>query len=243
MITRRRPPRSGVITAALAGCLLCWPPAAASAQEPRLAVFVSHSGADEVGAHFSKTVGEALGRSSVAAIATAVDQAHIVLAISTLDPNPAKPGVVTAASWTLLVPGDVKAYLGSGIVLCDQERLQKGAIEVAERVVSLLRSRGPSAPGSAARQQYEAQWNDAVDEVAETIPEDACGIKARTAFREQLDTYLRLSLAASLKLDVREVIKSVASNYSTEDEFGRRLQAQAARLAQCQAELAALKKK
>jgi hypothetical protein len=209
----------------------------------RLAVFVSHSGTDDLGLSFSNSVKGALKRSLTFAPSATVDEADVVIAISTLNPNPAKPGVVTAAAWTLLVPGDVKAYIGSGLVLCDQERLEKAGDEVAARVDALLKARAPGLAGSLERKRHEAEWADAVDEVAETLPEDSCGVKARTAFREQMGTYLRLSAATNQRLDVREVIKSVAANFSTDEEFARKLQAQAAKLAQCQAELAALKKK
>ncbi len=150
---------------------------------------------------------------------------------------------MTTAAWTVLVPGDVKAYIGSGLLLCDQERMEKAGDEVAARVEALLKARAPGLAGSLERKRHEAEWADAVDEVAETLPEDSCGVKSRAAFREQMDTYLRLSAATNQRLDVREVIKSVAANFSTDEEFARKLQAQAAKLAQCQAELAALKKK
>ena len=114
---------------------------------------------------------------------------------------------------------------------------------MAARVEALLKARAPGLAGSLERKRYEAEWADAVDEAAETLPEDSCGVKSRAAFREQMDTYLRLSAATNQRLDIREVIKSVAANFSTDEEFARKLQAQAAKLAQCQAELAALKKK
>jgi hypothetical protein len=227
---------------------LSWVAAASSpaGQGPsagRLAVFVSHSGTDDLGLSFSNSVKGALNRSTTLASTATVDEADLVIAISTLNPNPAKSGVLTTAAWTVLVPGDVKAYVGSGLLLCDPERLAKAGDEVAARVEALLKARAPGLAGSPERKRHEAEWADAVDEVAETLPEDSCGVKARAAFREQMDTYLRLSAATNQRLDVREVIKSVAANFSTDEEFARKLQAQGARLAQCQAELAALKKK
>ena len=107
------------------------------------------------------------------------------------------------------MPGDVTAYVGSGLLLCDQERMEKAGDEVAARVEALLKARAPGLAGSLERRRYEAEWADAVDEAAETLPEDSCGVKSRAAFREQMDTYLRLSAATNQRLDVREVIKSV----------------------------------
>jgi hypothetical protein len=244
MDSARLPFRAFCLVLIVLSCVAAASPATGQVPSPvRLAVFVSHSGTDDLGLSFSNSVKGALRRSSTLAVGTTVDEADVVLAISTLNPNPAKPGVVTTAGWTVLVPGDVKAYIGSGLLLCDQERLDKASDEVTARVEALLKARAPGLAGSIDRKRYEAEWADAVDDVAETLPEDSCGVKSRAAFREQLDTYLRLSAATNQRLDVREVIKSVAANFSTDEEFARKIQAQAAKLAQCQADLAALRKK
>jgi hypothetical protein len=48
-------------------------------------------------------------------------------------------------------------------------------------------------------------------------------------------------MAANVRLNVDDVIKSAAADYVTDEEFVKKLQGQTAKLAQCQSDLAALK--
>jgi hypothetical protein len=210
-------------------------------QAGRIPILVSHTGEDPVGQLFVENVRGALKQAPSCAYTEKADEADVILLISTLDPDADKPGRVTTAGWSLVIGKDVKVYLGSGLRLCDKERAQKSAAELAGRVESLLKSR-MGQPGYVDRATYEANWDREVDRVAETLPVDSCGVKARSAFKEQMDTYYRLSMVASLHLDVRDVIRSVSANFTPEGDFAGKIQAQVAALTQCQADLAALKK-
>jgi hypothetical protein len=233
---------------ALGGVLLaaCSAPCRAAAispgQEDKIAIFVSHNGKDAVGALFADELKGALKRSSSASPSEAAADADVALFLTTLDPDAVAPGRLATVAWSLVIVKEVKVYVGSGLRLCDRERARQSAGELAAQVEQLLNGRRSEVPGSAERKRYESEWNREVEAVADTLPEDSCGIKSRTAFREQLGTYLTLSTLANMKLDVHDVIKSVAANFTIEGEFGARMQAQASKLAQCQAELAVLKK-
>jgi hypothetical protein len=220
--------------------------AAASAppQAPKVPVFVSHSGEDEVGVLYVGRVKDALKRSSSLTLSETADDADVALVLSTMNPDAAKPPVVTTAGWTAtILKGAMKVYLSGGLRLCDRERLDKGAAELVASIEKLLDAHKVELPSSIEARRLETEWNDAVQRVAETLPEESCGVRTRTAFLEQMHTYLEWSTAANLKMNVQEVLKSVAENYTTDAEFAKKLQSQAAKLAQCQADLAALKKK
>jgi hypothetical protein len=245
MTTRHRFVHALAVSGLLLGAASLSGQAPAAVQPPptKIAVFVSHSGQDEVGLVLLEKIKEALNRSPSTSYTAASDDADVVLYVSTLNPDADKPAVVTTAGWSLVLVNEaVKMYLGSGLRLCDRDRAQKTADELVARVDALLKGRQVQLPSSSEWRRYMADWTAEVEKTAETIPEDACGMKARTAFREQMSTYLRLSNVAGLRLNVRDVIGSVVANYTTEGEFARKLQGQATSLAQCQAELAALKK-
>jgi pyrimidine deaminase RibD-like protein len=212
-------------------------------QEVKVTVFVSHTGEDAAGLLFVKHLKAALAHSSSVALAETGDGADTALFLTTMEPDATQSGRLTTAGWTLVILKDVNVYLGSGLRFCERDQSQKAAEGLAAHVESLIKSRETQVPGSAARARYENDWNEAVERTAETLPVDSCGIKVQTAFREQMGTYLRLSTAMGLGLDVREVIKSVVANLGTDDDFARKIRDQAIRLGQCQAELAALKKK
>jgi hypothetical protein len=212
-------------------------------QQAKITVFVSHTGEDAAGLLFVQHVRTAVKQSSSVALAETGDAADMALFVSTMEPDVTKSGRLTTAGWTLVILKDVNVYVGSGLRFCERDQSQKAAEGLVAYVESLVKSRVAEVPGSAARLRYEADWNDEVDRMAETLPIDSCGIKVQTAFREQMGTYLRLSTAAGLRLDVRQVIKSVAANFGTDDDFARKIRDQAVKLGQCQAELAALKKK
>jgi len=212
-------------------------------QDDRISVFVSHTGEDAAGLLFVQHVKAALTQSSSVVLAATGDLADTVLFVTTMEPDATRSGRLTTAGWTLVILRDVNVYVASGLRFCEREQSQKAATGLVAYVESLIASRATDLPRSAARLRYEADWNEEVDRAAETLPIDTCGVKVQTAFREQMGTYLRLSVAAGLKLDVREVIKSVSANLAADDDFARKIRDQAARLGACQAELAAIKKK
>jgi hypothetical protein len=227
-----------------AGLLMSSPVSVAGPAEPKLRVFVSHTGADAVGVSLVRAIRDEVGRSDMLADAVGQDDAEIVLIVSTLDPNPTKPGLMTTASWTLVYMKDAtKVYVGSGLRLTDQERVVRSAEELVAYVAGLLKARRAELPGSAEWEQYAKRWNETVERVAETLPEDAGGIKARAAFHQEMRVTLRWSVAAGLMLDAEQAAKSAAADYVTDEEFVKKVQSQAAKLAQCQSDLAALKKK
>jgi len=212
-------------------------------QEAKITVFVSHTGEDPVGLLFVQHLKTALTQSSSVALAATGDLADTALFVTTMEPDATRSGRLTTAGWTLVILRDVNVYVGSGLRFCERDQSQKAATGLVAYVESLIASRATELPRSAARLRYEADWNEEVDRAAETLPIDTCGVKVQTAFREQMGTFLRLSVAAGLKLDVREVIKSVSANLAADDDFARKIRDQAARLGTCQAELAAIKKK
>ena len=227
----------------LGGLLLPTPASAAAPVEPKLRVFVSHAGEDPLGLSLARAIADQLSRSTTASSTVNRDDADVVLFVTTLDPDAAKPGAVTIAGWSLVyLKGVVAVYIGSGLRVSDRERAPKTAAEMAAYVDALLKARRAELPGSADWEQYVSHWNDAVDRAAELLPEEACGIKARSAFREEFRVMLRWSMAANLRIDVDDAIKSAAADYVTDEEFVKKLQGQTARLAQCQSDLAALKR-
>jgi len=160
-----------------------------------------------------------------------------------MNPDAARPGTVTTAGWTLLLMKEAtKAYIGGGLRMCDPASLQKSATELVAYIEGLIKARSIEIPTSPEREAFEAAWNEAVERAAEKLPEDSFGVRARAAFREQMRTYLQWATAASLKPDVQEAIAAAMPNFATDDEFAKKLQAQASKLNQCQAEVAALKK-
>jgi hypothetical protein len=132
----------------------------------------------------------------------------VVLFVSTLDPNRDKPGLMTTAAWTLVYLRDTtKVYISSGLRLTDAVRVSKTATELVAHIDGLLKARRAELPGSVEWQQYITKWNEAVDRVAETLPDDACGVRARAAFREDLRVCLRWSMAANLMFNVEDIIE------------------------------------
>lgn len=212
-------------------------------REGRTPVFVAHSGEDSVGAQYIEQVKIAVGRSSFLSPSVSGDDADVVLFVSTLDPDLVVRGRLTAAAWTLAILKDVRVYVGSGLRLCARDGIEKSAEALVTHVESLLKRRQTELPSLADHQRYISEWNQEVERVAMTLPVDVCGIKVRTAFREQLRVYLRLSDLGNLKLEVQDITKSVVANFTTEEEFARKIQAQTSKLAQCQADLAAIKKR
>lgn len=207
-------------------------------------VYVSHTGNDPIGVALVASLKDSLKRSAALALTEVRDEADVVLFVSTLDPDAAiKPGVVTTAGWSLVVMNEVKAYVGSGLRMTDRERSPKTADDLVAYVAQLVGERRTQLPTSVDRKHYEDAWHQETERVAETIPEDACGVKARLSFEEQMETYLRLSTLGNLKLDPAQIAKGIAVNLSMDEGIAGKLQAQASRLSQCQAELAALKKK
>jgi hypothetical protein len=211
-------------------------------QEARIPIFVSHTGEDPVGLLFVQHVRAALKQSSSASLAETGDEADMALFVSTMDPDAVKPGRLTTAGWTLVILKDVNVYVGSGLRFCERDLSQKAAEGLVAFIESLIKSRKTEVPGSAEWRRFETEWKEEVERTAETIPIESCGVKVQTAFREQMGTYFRLSTALGLRLDVREVSKSVAANFATDDEFARKMREQAVKLGQCQAELAAIKR-
>ena len=227
----------------LGGLLVPTPGSADAPVEPKLRVFVSHAGQDALGLSLVQAIADQLSRSAAASSTANRDDADVVLFVSTLDPDAGTPGVVTIAGWSLVyVRGVAAIYIGSGLRVSDRERMPKTAADLAAYVDGLLKARRAELPGSAEWEQYGNHWNEAVEQAAETLPEDACGIKARSAFREELRVALRWSMAANVRLNVDDAIKSAAADYVTDEEFVKKLQSQTSKLAQCQSDLAALKR-
>jgi hypothetical protein len=230
----------GLLLFALCGPLL---PAVPAPANVKVTVFVAHAGEDTLGVSLVGELTSALGRSDTSSVTSNRDEAEVVLFVSTLNPEPSKPGVLTTAAWSLVyVKNQIKVYLGSGLRLTDQGRLARTAAEMAASCDELIRVRRHELPGSVEWKEYESNWKDEVDRFAETLPDDACGVRVRMAVKEELRVILRWSMAAGLKFDVHEIIKSVMADYPTDEEFLKKLQSQTTKLAQCQTELAAVKK-
>jgi hypothetical protein len=210
----------------------------------RAPIYVSYTGNDAIGVVLVEGLKDALKRAATLSPTEVRDEADAVLFVSTLDPDAAtKPGIVTAAGWSLAIMNEAKVYVGSGLRLTDRERSRKTADDLVAHVAQLLGERKAQLPTSVDRKHYEDAWNEETARVAETIPDDACGVKARLVFEEQMETYLRLSTLANLRLDPREMAKGVAVNLAMDEGLAAKLRTQAAKLSQCQADLAALKKK
>jgi hypothetical protein len=239
--------RAGLIVVAVAtvlGMLLV--PAevgAAAPADPRTPIYLSHTGTDTVGVSFVAGIKAALARAPSAALAATADDADVVLMVTTMNPDAEKPGAVTAAGWTLLlIKEGTKAYIGGGLRLCDPGNLQKSAGDLVAYVEGLLKARSAELPASPERQKLETAWQDAVEQAAEKLPEETCGVRVRAAFREQMRTYLNWATAASLKADPQEAIAAAAPYFTPDEEFAKKMQSATVRLGQCQAELAALKR-
>jgi hypothetical protein len=219
---------------------------ATAAQAPaghKTPVFVSHSGQDAAGASLVEAVKDALRRAPSTLLAASVDDADVVLMVSTMNPDTAKPGMVTTAGWTLLLMKEAtKAYIGGGLRMADSGSLQKTATDLVTYVEGLLKARSAEIPSSPEYEKVESAWNDAVERAAEKLPEEMAGIKVKAAFREQLHTYLQWATAASLTPDIQQAIAAGLSYFAADDNFSKKIQAQAVRLSACEAELATLKK-
>ena len=70
---------------------------AAPVQVSKVPIAVSHAGDDAVGLSFVAAIKDAIRRASSASLAAAADDAEVVLVVTTLDPDPAKPGTVTVS--------------------------------------------------------------------------------------------------------------------------------------------------
>ena len=216
---------------------------AAPVQVSKVPIAVSHAGDDAVGLSFVAAIKEAIRRASSASLAAAADDAEVVLVVTTLDPDPAKPGTVTAAAWTLLLMKEAtKAYIGGGLRMCGPTSAPKAAADLVAQVVGILGMRSAEIPSSAEFEKAETVWDEAVEAAAAKLPLEACGVKVRDAFLEQMRVYVKWTQAASLTPDVQQAIAAGLSYFTVDESVGKRIQTQAAQLSQCQAELAALKK-
>jgi len=209
----------------------------------KIPVFVSHTGQDAVGVSLVEGLEDALRRASSTALAASADDADVVLLVSTMNPDAAKPGTVTTAGWTLLLMKEAtEAYIGGGLRMCDPGSVPKTAAELITHVEGLLKARSAEIPSTAEFEKAEAAWDEAVGQAAHTLPDETCGVKIKAAFIEQMQTYFKWATAASLVPDVRQAITAGLSYFSVDQGLAKKSQAQAAQLSQCQAEVLALKK-
>jgi hypothetical protein len=229
--------------AQLVALLLSAAVTAAAPADPKTPIYVSHTGTDAVGASFVEGMKAALTRAPTATLAASADDADVVLLVTTMNPDAAKPGTVTAAGWTLLLMKEgTRAYVGGGLRLCDPGNLQKSAGDLVAYVEGLLKARSAELPSSPEREKLESAWNDAVEQAAAKLPEESCGVRVRAAFREQMRTYLLWTTAGSLKADPQEAVAAATAYFTPDEEFAKKVRSAADKLGQCQAELAALKK-
>ncbi len=211
--------------------------------DEKVTVFVARSGDDAVGTSLAQEITSAMAKSSVSSPIADRGEAQAELFISTLNPDPAKPGIVTTVAWTLVYSKDsLRVYLGSGLRFTDRERVAKTAAEMVAYADELLKARRGELPGSSEWRNYATAWNEEVNKVADTLPEDACGVRVRDAFKEEMRAVLRWSIASNTKFDVQKIIRTAMVDYTTDEEFVKKLESQTAKLAQCQSELAAVKK-
>ncbi len=209
----------------------------------KVPIAVSHTGPDAVGLLFVAAIREAIGRAPSASLVAAADDAEVVLVVTTLDPEPAKPGAVTVAAWTLLLMKEAtRAYIGGGLRMCSPGSVPKAAAELVAHVEGILTGRSAEIPSSADYEKSKIAWDEAVEAAAEKLPMDACGVRVRDAFLEQMQVYAKWTRAASLTPDVRQAVTAGLSYFTVDDSVGKKIQAQSAQLSQCQAEVAALKK-
>ena len=102
--------------------------------------------------------------------------------------------------------------------------------------------RSAEIPSSADFEKAETAWDEAVEAAAAKLPLEACGVRVRDAFLEQMQVYVKWTRAASLTPDVQQAIAAGLSYFTVDDSLGKKIQAQSEQLSQCRAELAALKK-
>jgi hypothetical protein len=218
---------------------------ATAGQSPRskIPMVVSHTGQDDVGISLVAAIKEAIRRAPSASLVATADDAEVVLLVTTMNPDPAKPGTVTTASWTLLLMKEAtRAYIGGGLRMCDPGSVPKAAAELMAHIEGMLMARSAEIPSSSEFEKAETAWAEAVEAAAEKLPLERCGVKVRDAFLEQMQVYFKWSRAASLTPDVQQAVAAGLSYFSVDDSLGKKIQAQSEQLSQCQAELAALKK-
>jgi hypothetical protein len=230
-------------TVLLATMLAASTSAAQAAAGHKTPVFVSHSGQDAVGVSLIEQIKDGFRRAPSTLLAASVDDADVVLLVSTMNPDAGKPATVTTAGWTLLLMKEAtKAYIGGGLRMADSGSAQKTAMDLVTYVEGLLKARAAEIPSSPEYKKVEAAWNEAVERAAEKLPDELAGVKVKAAFREQLRTYLQWATAASLTPDIQQAVTAGLSYFAADDGFSKKLQAQAVRLSACEAELAAAKK-
>jgi|WetSurMetagenome_2_1015567.scaffolds.fasta_scaffold25244_5 hypothetical protein len=218
-------------------------PAAQASAASKTALYLSHTGQDAVGLALVEGLKDAVRRASSTSLASSADAAEVVLMVSTLNPDAAKPGTVTTASWTLVVMKEAtKAYLAGGLRMCDPGSIQKTAADLVTHIEGVLKSRAADIPASAEYDKVEAGWDEAVEAAAAKLPLDTCGVRVRDAFLEQMQVYFKWARAASLTPDVQQAVTAGLSYFNADDSLAKRIQLQNEKLNQCQAELAAVKK-
>jgi len=220
-------------------------PQAPAGQAPgaKVPVVVSHTGQDAVGVSLVGAIKEAFKRAPSVSLVAAGAEAEVVLLVTTMNPEPGKPGTVTTAAWTVLLLKDAtRAYLGGGLRMCDPGNVPKAASELVAHIEGILVGRSAEIPSSAEFGKVEAAWDEAVEAAAAKLPLETCGVKVRDAFLEQMQVYFKWTRAASLTPDVQQAVAAGLSYFTVDDSLGKKIQAQSEQLSQCRAELAALKK-
>jgi hypothetical protein len=243
-----------VLTAAFLHAAILFPLFATAQQAPRQApagqaqgskvqIVVSHTGQDAVGVSLVGAIKEAFTRAPSVSLVAVGEEAEVVLLVTTMNPEPGKPGTVTTAAWTVLLLKDAtRAYLGGGLRMCDPGSVPKAASELVAHIVGILVGRSAEIPSSAEFGKVEAAWDEAVEAAAAKLPLETCGVRVRDAFLEQMQVYFKWTRAASLTPDVQQAVAAGLSYFTVDDSLGRKIQAQSEQLSQCRAELAALKK-